>query len=167
MMIRATLIGCVLSALLAIAPSAHTADSVPPASAAQPEPLRWTVQVTPAHPQSGDTVELVFTAEIASGWILYSSDFSAAIGPQPARFHFEPTAGLELVDGVRAVKAHRRKDKTWKTEYAYFEQRAEFRQKVKLSAPLKTIAGRIDGQTCFEESGLCELFHKTFTATLD
>jgi len=41
------------------------------------------------------------------------------------------------------------------------------RQKVKLTAPVKIIAGRIDGQTCFEESGLCELFRKTFTANLD
>jgi thiol:disulfide interchange protein DsbD len=166
-MIRAMLTGCALGVFAAIAPCAHSAEAVSPVSAAQGETLRWTVQVTPAHPQSGDTVELVFIAEIAPGWILYSSDFSAAIGPQPARFRFEPTPGLELVEGVRAVKAQRRQDKTWKTEYAYFERRAEFRQTVKLTAPVETVAGRIDGQTCFEESGLCELFHKTFTTHLD
>jgi thiol:disulfide interchange protein DsbD len=125
------------------------------------------MQVTPEHPQAGDTVELVFTAEIAAGWILYSSDFSAEIGPRPARFKLDPTPGVEVVGGLRAVKSLRRKDETWKAEYAYFEQRAEFRQQVKLTAPVKAIAGRIDGQTCFEESGLCELFQKTFTARLD
>jgi hypothetical protein len=147
--------------------STTAVDAVSQPSSSQSEVLRWTVQVTPAHPQPGDTVELVFTADIASGWILYSSDFGADIGPRPARFKFETTAGLELIDGVRAVESLRRKDKTWKTEYAYFERRAEFRQRAKLTAPVKTIAGRIDGQTCFEESGLCELFRKTFTASLD
>jgi thiol:disulfide interchange protein DsbD len=165
------LLGVALSAsgagLPAAAPASAAASEATRAGAAQPETLRWNVQVTPAHPQPGDTVELVFTADIASGWILYSSDFSADIGPRPARFSFEPTAGVELIDGVRAVKALRRKDKTWKAEYAYFERHAEFRQKVKLTAPVQTIAGRIDGQTCFEESGLCELFRKTFTLNLD
>jgi thiol:disulfide interchange protein DsbD len=123
--------------------------------------------VAPAHPKPGDTIELVFTADIASGWILYSSDFSVDIGPRPARFSFEPTTGLELIEGVRAIKSLRRKDKTWNAAYAYFEGRAEFRQKAKLTAPIKRIAGRIDGQTCFEESGLCTLFRETFTASLD
>jgi hypothetical protein len=147
--------------------SATAVEAASQPSSSQPEALRWTVQVTPAHPQPGDTVELVFTADIASGWILYSSDFSTDIGPRPARFQFEPTDGLELIEGVHPVNSLRRKDKTWKTEYAYFERRAEFRQKAKLTAPVKTIAGRIDGQTCFEENGLCELFRKTFTANLD
>jgi thiol:disulfide interchange protein DsbD len=146
---------------------AAATDSTPQSGASQSDTLRWTVQVTPTHPQPGDTVELVFTADIASGWILYSSDFSADIGPRPARFSFESTPGLELVDGVRAVKPLRRTDKTWKAEYAYFERRAEFRQKVKLTAPVTTIAGRIDGQTCFEENGLCQLFRKTFTTSLE
>lgn len=140
-----------------------TTSSSPPQDAA----LRWTVQVKPEHPQPGDVVELVFTADIAPGWILYSSDFSADIGPRPARFSFEPTAGLDLIEGVRAIKALRRRDKTWNTPYSYFEHHAEFRQKAKVTAPVKTIAGRIEGQTCFEESGLCELFRKAFTASLN
>ena len=154
-------------ALFANATSLPASDTTPQPGASQSDTLQWIVQVTPAHPQPGDTVELVFTADIASGWVLYSSDFSADIGPRPARFKFAPTPGLELIDGVRAVNALRRKDKTWKAEYAYFERRAEFRQKAKLTAPVKTITGRIDGQTCFEENGLCQLFRKTFTANLD
>lgn len=137
------------------------------ASAAQSDAVQWSVQVLPAHPRPGDTAELVFTAEIAAGWILYSSDFSAEIGPRPARFKLDPTPGLELIDDVRAIDSLRRKDKTLKTEYAYFERHAEFRQKVKLTAPVTTITGRIDGQTCFEQSGLCQLFRKAFTAALD
>jgi len=162
------LLGVALSASGAGLPAAAPLGAVAETRAStQSEPLSWTVQVSPEHPQPGDTVELVFTADIASGWILYSSDFSLEIGPRPARFSFEPTPGVELIDSVRAVKSLRRKDKSLKAEYAYFERRAEFRQKVKLTAPVKTIAGRIDGQTCFEENGLCQLFRKTFTTNLD
>jgi len=146
---------------------AASTDATSRPGSSQIDTLQWAVQVTPPHPQPGDTVELVFTADIASGWILYSSDFSADIGPRPARFSFEPTPGLALIDRVRAVNSLRRKDKTLKVEYAYFERRAEFRQKAKLTAPVKAIAGGIDGQTCAEESGLCQLFRKTFSTDLD
>jgi thiol:disulfide interchange protein DsbD len=133
----------------------------------QADTVRWTVHVVPEHPKPGDALEIVFTADIPSGWILYSSDFSADIGPRPARFSFDATPGVDLVEGVRAIKSLRRKDKTWNTAYRYFEGRAEFRQRAKLTAPVQAIAGRIDGQTCFEESGLCKLFHETFAANLD
>ncbi|HVY80537.1 MAG TPA: protein-disulfide reductase DsbD domain-containing protein [Steroidobacteraceae bacterium] len=175
-MIRVMSMRHALSALLAVALFAGVgklgatepaaSDSVP-ANAAQSDTVQWRVQVLPAHARPGDTAELVFTAEIAPGWILYSSDFSAEIGPRPARFTLDPTPGLAPIEGVRAVHSLRRKDKTLKTEYAYFERHAEFRQKVKLTAPVTTITGRINGQTCFEQSGLCQLFQKTFTATLD
>jgi hypothetical protein len=92
---------------------------------------------------------------------------AGSLQSRPARFSFEPTASVELIDGVRAVKSLRRKDNALKVSYTYFERRAEFRQKAKLTAPVKTIAGRIDGQTCAEESGLCQLFRHTFSATLD
>ena len=131
------------------------------------EPLRWHVAVQPSGARVGQSVELVFTADIATGWILYSSDFNVDIGPRPARFTFEPAPGLQLVGKVAAVKSLRRKDRTWRTEYSYFSGRAEFRQKAKLVAPLKSIDGHIDGQTCFEESGLCELFHQKFSAPLE
>ncbi len=128
--------------------------------------LRWHVAVVPAQAKPGDEVEVVFTAEIGAGWILYSSDFNVEIGPRPAKFTFDASPSLSLVGAVRAIDSKRKNDQTFGSEYSYFSTRAEFRQKARLIAPLTAVSGRIDAQTCFEESGLCELFRETFKATL-
>jgi hypothetical protein len=124
--------------------------------------LQWQLSVVPATARPGDEVELVFAADIATGWILYASDFEAELGPRPARFTFEPGAEVELIGPVKAVRSLRRTDKTWNTEYSCFEKRAEFRQKARLIKGSGTVSGRIDGQTCYETTGLCALFRKEF-----
>jgi hypothetical protein len=129
---------------------------------AEEEALQWQLSVVPATAKAGDEVELVFAADIAPGWILYASDFAAELGPRPARFTFEPDAGVELIGPVKAVRSLRRTDKTWNIEYSYFEKRAEFRQKVRLLEGSPVVSGRIDGQTCYETTGLCALFRKEF-----
>jgi hypothetical protein len=120
----------------------------------------------PAQAKPGDEVEIVFRADIGSGWILYSSDFEMEIGPRPAKFTFDANPALSLVGPVQAVGPKRKKDATFGEEYTYFASHAEFRQKAKVLASLKTVSGRINAQTCFEESGLCELFRENFSANL-
>jgi thiol:disulfide interchange protein DsbD len=132
------------------------------APAAEPKHLLWQVSVEPAQARPGDEVEVVFRADIASGWILYSSDFNIEIGPRPARFTFDANPSLSLVGPIQAVSPKRKHDKTFGGEYSYFATHAEFRQKAKLVAPLQAVSGKINGQTCFEESGLCELFREEF-----
>lgn len=146
-----------------------TATSSGPLSSSRgaPQPtLHWRVSVAPGNAKAGDEVEVIFTADIATGWILYSSDFEVEIGPRPTKFTFEAQPGLELIGPVQAVSSKRKKDPSLGTEYTYFAGRAEFRQKARLLAPLKGLSGRIDGQTCFEESGLCELFREPFSTSL-
>jgi hypothetical protein len=128
--------------------------------------LHWHVAVVPAQAKPGDEVELVFTADIAAGWILYSSDFNLEIGPRPTRFTFDANPSLSLLGPIRAVKPKWKKDRSLGAKYSYFEQHAEFRQKGRLLSPLNAVSGRINGQTCFEESGLCELFQEPFSAGL-
>jgi hypothetical protein len=135
-----------------------------PGSQADGQTLRWHVAVVPAQAKPGDEVELVFIADIGSGWILYSSDFNVEIGPRPAKFTFDANPSLSLIGPVQAINSQRKKDRNFGTEYSYFAKRAEFRQKARLLAPLTAVSGRIDGQTCFEESGLCELFRENFKA---
>jgi hypothetical protein len=134
------------------------------AANADQQTLRWHVDVLPT--QDRDVVEVVFRADIASGWILYSSDFAVEIGPLPAKFTFDANPALALLGPVEALRSQRKKDRTFGTEYSYFAGSAEFRQKVRVLAPVKSVSGRIDGQTCFEESGLCELFRENFSTTL-
>ena len=139
------------------------ADSPFPPAAAQP--VHWTVELTPAGAKAGDEVEIVFDAQIASGWILYSSDFNLEIGPRPAKFTFDPNAGLALVGAIQPVKPEWKTDRTLGGKYSFFSQHAQFRQKARLTAEAGEVSGRITGQTCFEENGLCQLFRETFKTT--
>lgn len=135
-----------------------------PVASGNDQALRWHVDVVPT--QDRDVVEVVFRADIAQGWILYSSDFSLDIGPRPAKFTFDASPSVTLLGPIEPLRAQRKQDKSLGGEYSYFAGTAEFRQKVRVTAPAKSISGRIDGQTCFEESGVCQLFREKFDASL-
>jgi len=128
--------------------------------------VKWHWQVTPQTAKAGDEVELHVVADIPAGWILYSSDFKAEMGPRPAKFVFAANDSVELLGPVQAVKSQRLKDKTFGTEYAYFAKQGEFLQKARLLKDSGTIAGQINGQTCQEKDGLCSLFKQPFSVSL-
>jgi hypothetical protein len=155
-----------LAGTAAHAVDATGASSSPKVDSADGQTLRWHVAVVPAQAKPGDEVEVVFTADIGSGWILYSSDFEVEIGPRPAKFTFDASPALSLVGPVTAIGSKWKKDASLGTEYSYFATRAEFRQKAKVLAPVQSVSGRIDAQTCFEASGVCELFREKFSAAL-
>lgn len=129
--------------------------------------LEWNWQAAPVD-GSGDEVELVLTARIQPGWIIYSSDFEPAdFGPRPARLSIDPAAGYAAAGEVRAVGASRKTDRNFAGEYTYtyFSGDAEFRQRVRRTQGAGPVAGTIHGQTCFEASGLCTLFRQQFSAS--
>lgn len=128
--------------------------------------LRWHVSVVPTQAKPGDEIEIIFTADIADGWILYASDFSLEFGPRPAKFTFDDNPSLQLLGDIESIRSQRKKDRVFDSEYTYFAGRAEFRQKAKITGPINEISGRIDGQTCFEATGLCELVRDTFRVSV-
>jgi thiol:disulfide interchange protein DsbD len=125
--------------------------------------VKWHVSLAPADAKVGDEVEIVFDADIASGWILYSSDFKLELGPLPAKFTFDANTGVTPMGEIQPVKPQWKTDKTLEGKYSYFARHAQFRQKARLVAARGSASGRITGQTCFEESGLCQLFRETFS----
>lgn len=129
--------------------------------------LQWQWRVEPKAVKAGDEVEIVFSATIPEGLILYSSDFAAELGPRPAKFVFEANDAVELQGSISAVQSQRRKDKVFGTEYTYFASRAEFRQKVRVMKTGVNVTGRIDGQTCQEKDGVCALFKEPFSVRLN
>lgn len=129
--------------------------------------LQWQWRVEPGKVNAGDEAEIVFSAAIPEGQILYSSDFAAELGPRPAKFVFEANDSVELQGSVSAVQSQRRKDKVFGTEYTYFANRAEFRQKVRVLKDGASVTGRIDGQTCQEKDGVCILFKEPFSIRLN
>ncbi|HEY0686114.1 MAG TPA: protein-disulfide reductase DsbD domain-containing protein [Steroidobacter sp.] len=129
--------------------------------------LQWQWRVEPNTIKAGDEAEIVFSAAIPEGLILYSSDFAAELGPRPAKFVFEANDAVELQGSISAVQSQRRKDKVFGTEYTYFANRAEFRQKVRVLKTGANVTGRIDGQTCQERDGVCALFKEPFSVRLN
>lgn len=124
----------------------------------------WTLELSKPSPAVGEEIEVILTAQLPRGWILYSSDFTAEIGPQPTQFLFSASDSYGVVGPVASIKPKRKKDKTWDTELGYFEERAEFRQKIKVLKPGFAITGRIKGQLCNETDGTCSLFEEKFSA---
>jgi hypothetical protein len=129
--------------------------------------LVWTIEWARQPDRTGGEADLVFSARIAPGWILYSSDFSTDIGPRPARFKFETDDSTAVVGPTRAVSALRHTGKAPGSRYTYFERQAQFRQTVRVATRPVTLRGSIDGQICHAVDGLCSLFHKPFSVSLD
>jgi thiol:disulfide interchange protein DsbD len=137
------------------------------ASDADPQ-LNWRYEIARIEltQANSDEVELVFTTDIPAGWILYASDFVAELGPRPAKFTFDSNEAIDLLGRVRDISSLRRKDRNFDTEYAYFSQYAEFRQRARIKGKNATISGRIEGQLCYEKEGLCTLYRQPFQLTL-
>src|SRR5689334_18087783 len=89
-----------------------------PADGGNEQALRWHVDIVPT--QDRDVVEVVFRADIAQGWILYSSDFALDIGPRPAKFTFDANPSVSLLGPIEPLRAQRKKDKSLGGEYSYF-----------------------------------------------
>lgn len=129
--------------------------------------LDWQWRIEPGTAKSGDEAELVFSAAIPDGLILYSSDFEAELGPRPAKIIFDASDAIELRGPVTAVQSQRRKDKVFGTDYTYFANRAEFRQKIRTLKRGANVTGLIVGQTCQEKDGFCTLFKEPFSIRLN
>jgi thiol:disulfide interchange protein DsbD len=148
-LVRLTL---VLLCVLPIASFALAAD----------RPVVWQVALVPATPAVGTEAELVITARIAPEWVVYSSEFKADFGPQPTQFSFGSSDSFRLVGELTPVNPKHKRDKTWDTEFTYFETRAEFRQKIVVLKEAVAVGGRIKGQLCNERDGTCTLFEEGF-----
>lgn len=126
---------------------------------------RWAFALSIPAPAVGDEIEIVLSAKLAPGWSLYASDFQAEIGPQPARLILAPSEAFAMVGPLRSVGAKRKRDLTWDIDLGYFEEHAEFRQKIRVLRPGLVVAGKIKGQLCSAADGTCELVDESFSVS--
>jgi hypothetical protein len=113
-------------------------------------------------PRAGQEIELVFTATIPAGWLMYSNDFDPDLGPMITTFTFTPHASYKLVGKPVPVNPKRKHDEVFEGEVSYFSGKAEFRQKVKILSSNPVIKGEIEYQICNEKDGLCVMFYPEF-----
>jgi thiol:disulfide interchange protein len=113
------------------------------------EPVKWTFKTN----RISDTIaELQFSANIDQGWHLYSQHLPEN-GPLPLEFKFDKVSGVNLVGKVAEPKSHEEYDPMFEMKVKFFEKRAVFTQKVKITTnkPV-TLKGTMSYQSCDDKS---------------
>ena len=103
--------------------------------------------------QAGEA-EVVFTGTIDKGWHVYSTDLGDG-GPISATFNVESISGAELVGKLKPVgKEVAAFDKFFEMKVRYFENTAQFVQKLKLTGGEYKVEGFLEYGACNDENCL-------------
>ena len=103
---------------------------------------------------SGTDAEIVFTAVIDKGWHVYSTDLGDG-GPISATFNVDSKSGVEVVGKLKPVgKEVAVFDKLFEMNVRYFENTAQFVQKIKLTGGAYSIEGYMQYGACNDENCL-------------
>ena len=103
---------------------------------------------------AADEAEVVFTAAIDKGWHVYSTDLGDG-GPISATFNVEKIFGAEVVGKLKPVgKEISTFDKLFEMQVRYFENMAQFVQKLKLTGGAYQIEGYLEYGACNDENCL-------------
>ncbi|MDE6347396.1 MAG: thiol:disulfide interchange protein, partial [Bacteroides sp.] len=103
---------------------------------------------------SAQEAEVVFTATIDAGWHVYSTDLGDG-GPISATFNVENISGAELVGKLKPVgKEVSAFDKLFEMKVRYFENAAQFIQKLKLTGGAYQLEGYLEYGACNDENCL-------------
>ena len=103
---------------------------------------------------SADEAEVLFTGAIDKGWHVYSTDLGDG-GPISATFNVENISGAEVVGKLKPVgKEISSFDKLFEMQVRYFENTAQFAQKLKLTGGAYQVEGYLEYGACNDENCL-------------
>jgi thiol:disulfide interchange protein DsbD len=109
------------------------------------EPIEW---VTSVEKISDNEYYLVAKAIIDNGWHLYSQTVPEG-GPIPTTFNYEQNSGYETLNKTLEQKGITIEDAVFEMKIKYFEDKAEFRQRIKvLKNELQIIKGEVEFMAC-------------------
>lgn len=115
------------------------------------EPVSWTTSVVR---HTNDEVELIAEATIEGNWHMYSRE-TGEDGPMPTSFEFTRNNRLTLVGTWSEPEPHTEYNELFLMDLAYFERRARFVQKAKISGNAAlTIDAEVTFQVCNDEQCL-------------
>ena len=115
--------------------------------------------------------EIVFSGKIESGWHVYSTNLGGD-GPTEAAVHFDKKDGIELV-GKLTPRGHEisKMDDMFGMVLRYFENSAQFVQKIKFTKPEHDIKCYLEYGACNDESCMppstAEFAHKGKSPAVD
>ena len=108
------------------------------------DPVKWSYRVE----QKGQEATLIFKATVDKGWHVYSQ-FIPDGGPIPTTFTFTPDNNFTLAGKVTEPKGEEVFDSNFDMKLKYFENVAEFRQKIKLTSNKAfKIKGVVESMAC-------------------
>lgn len=107
--------------------------------------VKWSYDATEVE---DGVVELTFTADIKSGWVIYGMEESED-GPIPTSFEFEGIEGYAL-DGDTTAKSEGKTkvDDLFGIQLTKYKSQAVFVQRVKVEDKSKPITGYLTFMTC-------------------
>ncbi len=115
------------------------------------EPVKWTTSVEKI---SATEYDLISTASIDPGWHLYSQNVPED-GPISTSFNYPGSDDFELVGQTSEEEGHTVHDPVFDMVIKYFEDKTEFRQRIKLLDPdLDGIGGEVEFMVCDDEKCL-------------
>ena len=121
------------------------------------KPVNWTYKPFNASAKVGDVVELRFTANIKSGYHIYSSEVNPKIdGPLPTVIKLNPNKTFELVGKVKPVsKVETKYEEVFEGDTYLMHSPAQFSQRIKILSDKPLLEGNVDYQVCTDSDGSC------------
>jgi thiol:disulfide interchange protein len=115
------------------------------------DPVSWRASVE----QEGDEATLIIKANIGEGWHLYSQHLPSDEGPIASEFTFTESSDFTTDGPVKEGKFITHYDPNFEMDLNYFEGRAVFKQKIKVTSSADfIIKGSVYYMVCDEEKCL-------------
>ena len=111
-------------------------------------PVKWTVTPGSDDYNVGDEVDLIFTATIDNDWRLYSSEISLEPGPLPTVFEFARHSSFKILGGITPKNPNKKYDDFFEGEVEFFEEKAVFMQKIRVTEIPLRLDVAIEFQAC-------------------
>jgi thiol:disulfide interchange protein len=127
------------------------------------KPISWQFSTSKPNAKAGETVDLIFKANIKNGWHLYSNNYFVDPGPLMTTFDFKKSADYELIGTPKAVGDLEKYDDIFEGKVRFFQTTGLFKQKVKLIKDNAKITGTYDGQVCTDNDGRCVPINGSFS----
>ena len=112
------------------------------------DPVQWETEVEKI---SDTEYKLISIAYIESGWHLYSQDVPEN-GPIPTSFTYNLSdSTIDLVGETTEEEGHEIDDPVFEMRIKFFEDQAQFVQKISLEKPVGSISGSVEYMVCDDE----------------
>ncbi|GAB4047226.1 protein-disulfide reductase DsbD family protein [Spirosoma litoris] len=131
------------------------------------KPVTWSYKPAKTTAKVGEIIELRFTANVQTGYHIYSSDVNPKIdGPLPTVIKLNPNKSFELVGKVKPVsKVETKYEEVFEGDTYVMHGAAQFSQRIKILSDKPVIEGNVDYQVCTDKDGQCIPGNEDFAIT--